>query len=496
MKFSKWHRPRLEWLEDRVQPDFLAPLAAAVGTAPQSVAVGDFNGDGVPDLAVANRFGLGVSVLLGNGDGSFQPARNFSAGNQPTSVAVGDFNGDGVQDLVVANGEGNDVSVLLGNGDGTFQAPRNYSAGIAPRSVAVGDFRGNGILDLAVADGESSPGSVSILLGNGDGTFQAPQSFDAGGKPTSVAVGDFRGNGILDLAVTTFAVINFQEQSNVSVLLGNGDGTFQAPQSFNVGSIPVSVAVGDFRGNGIQDLAVVNAGSNSVSMLLGNGDGSFQPAQNYSVGINPNSVAVGDFNGDGIQDLAAASGNSGTVSVLLGNGDGSFQAAQDFSAGTIPVAVAVGDFNGDGAPDLAVANTSIGTVSALLNDGAWPGVGGAPAGSHSRGAHPRPRTPPAGPDLVAKEVARLAPSPVATVPPPGATVPLVPDSRPLPGADAAPGGTRAAGAAVSATRPPALDPFWARAAGAARLLLDRLFAEPESHRLGGTSADEPWWSAL
>jgi hypothetical protein len=326
----------------------------AAGSSPRSVAVGDFNGDGKLDLAVANS---GVSVLLGNGDGTFQTARNFPAGSTPLSVSVGDFNGDGKLDLAVANydhfGSGT-VSVLLGNGDGSFGSARSFAAGTRPFSVAVGDFNGDGRPDLAVTNRDSD--NVSVLVANGDGSFQQAVNYAAGSSPRSVAVGDFDGDGLLDLAVANFG------SDNVSVLLGNGDGTFQTAQSYAAGSHPWSVAVGDFNGDGLPDLAVAHTGSANVSVLLGNGDGSFQTARNFPA-QGTNSVAVGDFNGDGFLDLVT------TGSVLLGNGDGSFQAARNFPTGSAPQSVAVGDFNGDGLLDLAVANNRSNDVSVLLGNG-------------------------------------------------------------------------------------------------------------------------------
>jgi hypothetical protein len=366
--------PHLDRLEDRALPSavsFSSPVSYSAGGFPAAVAVGDFNGDGKPDLAVANNQSNNVSVLLGNGDGTFQTAQNFAAGGVPVAVAVGDFNGDGKLDVAVANPLSNSVSVLLGNGDGTLQTAQNFAVGTNPSSVAVGDFDGrhyaNGspILDLAVANDGSS--TVSVLLGNGDGTFQTTTNFATGSHPHSVAVGDFNGDGKPDLAVADL------RSKNVSVLVGNGDGTFQTAQSFAVGSDPFSVAVGDFDGrtyaNGqpVLDLAVANAGSGTVSVLLGNGDGTFQTARNFATGSVPRAVAVADFNGDNVPDLVVGyvGGDDGnSVSILLGNGDGTFQTAQNFGGDFGAVAVAVGDFNGDGRPDFA---TAADVIDVLLN---------------------------------------------------------------------------------------------------------------------------------
>jgi hypothetical protein len=302
------------------------------GSSPFSVAVGDFNGDGIADLVTANEQGNSVSVLLGNGNGTFQPHQDYPVGGAPFWVAVGDFNGDGKLDLVTANNT-NSVSVLLGNGDGTFQPAVSYPAQIGPESVAVGDFNGDGKLDLAVANSCGSdpkcqsPGSVSILLGNGDGTFQLPTNYSTGYRSDSIVVGDFNGDGKLDLAVADQCGLTMKcVNSTVSVLLGNGDGTFQPQTQYLTGFAPTSVVIGDFNGDGKPDLATANCesqncapiwGSGSVSILLGNGDGTFAPHVEYQTGAGTHAVAVGDFTGNGAADVAATNTGSGTISMLL-----------------------------------------------------------------------------------------------------------------------------------------------------------------------------------
>jgi hypothetical protein len=337
---------------------FQAPVTYAVGYSPTYVAIGDLNGDGIPDLAVANYSGI-ISVLLGNGDGTFQAA-TFPSGNQnSTCVAISDLNGDGKPDLVVANSSGYNFSVFLGNGDGTFKAPTNYADANWSGSnfVAIGDLNGDGKPDLVVANSDGYD-NISVLLGNGDGTFQTRINYAVGSVPYSVALGDLNSDGKLDVVVTNIY------SGTVSVLLGNGDGTFQAPTAYAVGSSPAFVAIGDLNGDGIPDLAVTNF--SSISVLLGNGNGTFQAPITYAAGTNPFHVAIGDLNGDSIPDIVVSNVNSNHVSVLLGNGDGTFQAPTAYVTGNAQ-SVAIGDLNGDGKLDLAVANNGPYTVSVLLN---------------------------------------------------------------------------------------------------------------------------------
>ncbi len=319
-----------------------------------------------------------VSVLLSNGDGTFgAPVSYDSGGVRAFSVAVGDVNGDGKLDLVVANGCGSDdncnqgdgfVGVLLGNGDGTFQQPTSYdSGGFSAQSVALADTNGDGRLDIVVAnecaDQDCATGSVGVLLGVGDGTFKAALPYISYGYfAASVVVADVNGDGKPDLVVANQcgnSDFNCSDgtEGAVGVLLGNGDGTFRLSAVYNSGGrFSFSVAAGDLNDDGRLDLVVTN-GSNggSVGVLLGNGDGTFQSAVTYGAGGQAVSVAIGDLNADGHPDLLVANGD---VGVLLGNGDGTFQAVLSYNSGGFePSSVAIADVNADGKPDLLVANT-------------------------------------------------------------------------------------------------------------------------------------------
>ena len=358
---------------------FQPQVTYAVGSEPDAIAAGDFTGDGHLDLAVANFGSNTVSVLLGNGDGTFQPQVTYAVGNDPSAIVAGEFTGDGHMDLAVANenynGPAGTVSVLLGNGDGTFQPQVTYAVGAYPDAIVTGDFTGGGRTDLAItgsdpttAVGEVGAGEVSVLLGNGDGTFQPQVTYAVGAHPTAIVAGDFTGDGHLDLAV---GHNNPGGSGTVSVLLGNGDGTFQSPITYAVGSLPEAIVAGDFNGDGRTDLAIANEGDGTVSVLLGNGDGTFQPQVQAGnpAGPAPTSVVAGDFTGNGRTDLAVADSGDNEVSILLANGDGTFQPPVTYAVGSYPFSIVAGDFNGDGRTDLAVANLGDNTVSVLLGNG-------------------------------------------------------------------------------------------------------------------------------
>ena len=356
------------------------------GVLPQSVAVADLNGDGKPDLVVANGSSNSIGVLLGNGDGTFQRVATYGSGGvDPQSVAIADVNGDGKPDLLVANcgptGSSSCggstlngvVSVLLGSGDGTFQPAVSYDAGGRnANSVVVTDVNGDGKPDLVVG---TFFFYVGVLLGNGDGTFQPVVTYLGQTNIASVAVGDFNGDGKPDLVATTSGT------AGVFVLLNNGDGTFSQVGEHYTGGEASWVAVADVNRDGKLDLVVANynGGKNvdgSVAVLLGNGDGTFQlPKVLDSGGHFPLAVAVTDVNRDGVPDIVVANCSSGldlcnsnvkgSISVLLGGVDGTFQSARKYPSSPIPFGLALADVNGDAWPDLAVAG--YGGVDLLLN---------------------------------------------------------------------------------------------------------------------------------
>ncbi len=403
-------------------PSVTYPFLPGTTTSIECVLAADFDGDHNADLAVVDRFNSTLSILLGKGDGTFQGSVSYPVGFNPLAGAVADLNRDGFPDLVVANSDDGTVSVLQNKGNGTFQSHVDYGTAGA-NFVAVGDFNRDGLMDVAVTNGgypsglvtvllgnpdgtlarttsysttfapflargittanltgsgkldlvTSNPGvfsqstgyigQITVLRGNGDGTFLAPASFPGGGG--NMAIADLNGDGTPDLVIPGPQNENFLGTS-VAVFLGNGDGTFQPGSDYATPTGPIAVATEDFNGDGKTDLAVVNYGSANVSILLGNGDGTFQGHVDYAVGAEPTSVAVGDFNRDGKLDVAVANQYDGTVSLVLGNGDGTFRIAATYQVGGSPTGLAAADMNGDGKLDLVVANDGI---SVLLGNG-------------------------------------------------------------------------------------------------------------------------------
>jgi hypothetical protein len=415
----------LDALEGRLVPALVvtpsADLAAAmtrftdftVGGRPTAVLTADFNADGTPDVAVTSEGGLDVS--LGNGDGTFTPSFHLNPlvtgglSVWPNGAAAGDLDGDGNLDLVLTTAQANREYVLLGNGDGTFRdvtppASTVVYAGHGADGVVLADFNGDGRLDQAdsISDSGSPTGpglSVSLGIpgwpGWGFGTptgYTLPQP---GGRDVVVApdqnqvAADFNHDGFADLAVTSYPSTGgaVYGPGYVSILLGNGNGTFRTPIDYAVGDRPLALALGDFDNNGHADLVIVNgnddAAGNKVTVLFGVGDGTFRgpnlaaPDQfdSHPVGESPRGVVVADLDGDGNADLVTANYSDNTLSFLRGHGNGTFDPAAHIEAGSAgtqvypkgPIALAAADVNRDGSPDLLVANRNTSAVTVFLN---------------------------------------------------------------------------------------------------------------------------------
>jgi uncharacterized repeat protein (TIGR01451 family) len=424
----------IEMLENRLMlsasvPAFQPPTPISTGGTPSAIVTDDFNEDGNEDIAITNSASNNVGVLLGNGDGTFAAPANYAVGSDPTAIATGDVNNDGNDDIVTADAGSGDVSILLANADsndnpdGTFAPAESYhveSGGQGPLSLVMDDFNNDGNEDIAVA----GAGGLYVLLGNGDGTFQAPVKISSD-PMAGIVSGDFNQDGNEDIAATN------PTAGTVEIFDGNGDGTFAAPISQTVSPGVTGIATGDFNNDGVTDLAVTVAGQKQVDILLGDSTTITEPvptpifpifpigvtplASVVSTGTNsassvstgpisiiggggsggdytytqatgtfaspiaipisgtPTSITVADVNGDGNDDLVVSNGSSNAVTVIPGNGDGTFGAPVDIPMSASPTAVAADDFNNDGGIDLATANAA-GSVSVALQQSSDVGV--------------------------------------------------------------------------------------------------------------------------
>lgn len=345
------------------------PTSYATGTNSHSLANADLNGDGKLDLAVANAGSNSVSVLFGNGDGTFQPATNYGVGDEPKAVMAGDLNGDGKIDLATCSQGDGKISILINNGDGTYKPAVNYTGTTGAHELALADLDGDGDLDIAECGWGAS--LVRTLFNNGSGVFSGAKDYAVGSQPHSVVAKDLNGDGKPDLAVADLS------SSNLAVLINKGGGAFNAAKFYATGNAPHSVRAADFNGDGKLDLVAACQSSNALSVLINNGDGTFKTKVNYAVGPVPKGVAIGDLNNDGKLDLVAANTANNypdgsdpagmTISVLFGNGDGTFAPATTFNTGDTPFCVTLGDFDGDGDLDVATANWHSNDVTVLKN---------------------------------------------------------------------------------------------------------------------------------
>jgi hypothetical protein len=357
------NRPRpIDALERRTyfSPlSFGAPTQYPTGIHPDAIASGDFARNGITDIVTADYSGGTVSVLMGNGNGTFRAPVEYTVGTNPQSIAVADFNNDGYPDIVTADTGSNTISVLINNGNGTFAPAVQYAVGVRPESVAVGDFNGDGFPDIVTADqGESA---ISILTNDGNGTFAAAVKYNTAIGPDGVAVGDLNGDQHPDIVV---AIPTLDE---VQVLLNNGVGVFPTATDYSTGYAPRSVLIADLNSDGRPDIVTADLHAEGISLLLGYGDGVFQTDQTSGTGAFPFSVATGDLNGDGRTDVVTANNYDNDLSVLLRNGQGAFAMQHGIPAGQTPADTIAVDVNGDGKDDLVSANFNTDTITVTLN---------------------------------------------------------------------------------------------------------------------------------
>ena len=332
-----------------------------VGTTQNSVAVGDFNGDGKQDFATANYATDSVSIQLGNGLGSFTAMPKVSVGSGPASIAVADFNGDGKQDFITCNIDG--ISVRLGNGQGGFAQRSDLAIIASVRLMTIGDFNNDGKPDFIVPKSSG----IAVELGDGKGGFFDAPEVAVNQYPISVSIGDVDNDGNVDMVTCNYNNTVSPSSSTISVRLGDGHGGFGGGTNIVAGNYPYSSAIQDFNNDGSLDLALTNYNSNTVSLLLGNGSGNFVLHSNVTVGSNPKGIVAGDFNGDGDHDFATANYGSNTVSIRLGDGSGGFLNNGNLVASAGLNTLAVGDLNGDGRQDLVATSNTTTNAVVLIN---------------------------------------------------------------------------------------------------------------------------------
>lgn len=329
-------------------------------TGAQALQLADLNGDGDVDIAaIDSSVGL-LSILIGDGDGDFADGVTYPVSPTPVDLAIGDVNNDGVLDVVVVPSSGSNTDILYGNGDGTFQAAVTLASPAGKKGVAVADLNGDGDLDIIASSKYLySTSQVSVMMGDGSGSFSSPVNYVTGAYPGKPMVADFTGDSIPDIVTAN------QSANTVSTFIGNGDGTFGSAVS-SPGSLSTSSGAGDFDGDGFMDVVVAAYGT-SMALMLGDGSGAFTTSATVTTGTDPWGVGIGDLNGDGNLDVAVGINSNGTVGTFLGDGEGGLGPQSTFSIAGGPKSVGVADINSDGRLDVTTANTNAANISGLVN---------------------------------------------------------------------------------------------------------------------------------
>jgi hypothetical protein len=350
-------------------PDLFYYFASyKVGKNPTTITTGDLNHDSFTDLVTTNIASNTLSILLGNGDGTFQDQVQVHVCQEPRALAMDDFNHDTHSDVALACSGGDEVSILLGHGNGKFVEGPHYPVYRSPVALVTGDVNGDHHPDLVVALRNDK---VKVFLGLGTGEFRHGAQYEYGDTPTSVALTDLNGDGKLDLVVT-----NGGPMSNaVSVWLGNGDGSFRGPKDYAAGKRPLGVSFADFNNDRSSDLLVINGEQDSFTTLLGNGNATFQSGKDSGANAGPNFGLARDFNGDQMMDVAIVNLQSSDLSILFGKGDGTFHYPPR-NYRTKPGPFALTSFRvtttGTEEPGLAIADNGSGSVSIFLHRGLKP----------------------------------------------------------------------------------------------------------------------------
>ncbi len=348
-----------------------------VGRSPQAIAVGDWNGDGLSDLATVNGTSDDISILLGNGNGTFRSAVSFGVGKLPLALVAADMDNDGLMDLVVALSGLDQVVILRGNGQGLFQRGVSQASGTGTTFLAAHDVNGDGWRDVIAVNsgrfGYYPPFNLSVLMNDGQGGLKGPVTYENEGRdgmfPTGVLVEDLTNDAVPDLAVTWSQPSWRSANGLISILRNSGSGTFTSHKDIQAGFTLSAIHSADFDHNGLSDLVVTSLYADTVQLVLQPKAGVFEPLDPMKVGFAPVGIAIDDFNQDEELDLVIVNRDSNSLSVLVGNGDGTFRPGGHFGVGATPAAVIVADFDQDQSPDFATASTNTDGISVLLSGG-------------------------------------------------------------------------------------------------------------------------------